>query len=521
MPRKGGSISILQQKNEKLIQHSTSDKMSICTECGKPFAQAWRPEYEAYTSFHTCPDCRIAHMNGGMKVEVEFNPTPWQQKVHASDARYKIIAGGIRSGKDRYSNMAGIDYFVRCLNEERSNDMVPYVLWWLIAPWEKTANQNWRELLQYFPKELVVDVSKTTKTIQTINGGIIEVHSAYDPESLVAVGLDLVTITEAARIADMEEVWANLEGRLNSPGRGLGGKGGHAIINSSPLGMNYFYKMWRWGKKNTNDYDPDFESWQVETWDNPYMAKWGNSIAKNGKTRKENLMKRMSKKRYEQDYLAKFIDTVNKVFPHIDKCFVKTPEHLKTENEINEYWKEWEEPEPFETYAIGYDPAKSMDEPIVWIRNSKGRVVKIDNLSGLDWDGQWDRIAFYSKLYNGATCYFGKTGLGEVIESQLTNRGVPNAPLDEQGRNKEKLVENMMVVVEQQWCQIPWSQEVENQFNDYTSVSRKTGSTQYGNESNDGHDDHVSAAYFCFSAFVVEEQSIPYVGYMGEIKKAI
>ena len=45
---------------------------------------------------------------------------------------------------------------------------------------------------------------------------IIEVHSAYDPESLVAVGLDLVTITEAARIADLEDVWSNIEGRLNS-----------------------------------------------------------------------------------------------------------------------------------------------------------------------------------------------------------------------------------------------------------------------------------------------------------------
>ena len=68
------------------------------------------------------------------------------------------------------------------------------------------------------PREIIVDISKTTQTIETINGGIIEVHSAYDPESLVAVGLDLVTITEAARIADMEDVWSNIEARLNSPG---------------------------------------------------------------------------------------------------------------------------------------------------------------------------------------------------------------------------------------------------------------------------------------------------------------
>ena len=520
MPRKGGSISIIQQKNKNLIQHSTSDKVSICTECGKPFAQVWRKEYENYTSFKTCGACRMSNARGGINVTADYTPHKGQKLVHDSDARFKIIAAGIRWGKDRCSVMEGIDYFIKCLNEERGSDIIPHALWWIIAPLDKIANQNWRELLANFPKELVVDVSKTTRTVQTINGGIIEVHSAYDPESLVAVGLDLVTITEGARIADLEDVWANIEGRLNSPGRGLEGKGGRAIINSSPLGMNYFYKIWRWGQKNTSDYDPDFESWQFSTWDNPYMAVRGNQITKNGRTYKENLIRRMSSKRYEQDYNAKFIDSINKVFPKIDKCLKKTPEHLKTEEEINLFWKEWEEREPFETYAIGYDPAKSVDEPILWIRNSKGKVVKIDNLSGLSWDSQWDRIAFYSKYYNGATCYFGKTGLGEVIESQLTNRGVPNVPLDEQGRNKEKLVENLAIIVEQQWCEIPWSQEVENQFKDYTSVSRKTGSTQYGNESNDGHDDHVSAGYFCFSDFVVEEQTIPYVGYFGGVKHA-
>ena len=177
--------------------------------------------------------------------------------------------------------MEGIKYFIACLNEERGIDMVPHALMWIIAPTEKVSNQNWRELLHNLPKEIVVDVSNTTKTM---NGGIIEVHSAYDPESLVGVGLDVVLITEAARIADMEDVWSNLEARLNSPGRGLDGKGGIGIVNSSPLGTNYFYKMWKWGQKDTNDYDPDFESWKFTTWDNPYMAVRGNQMTKNGRT---------------------------------------------------------------------------------------------------------------------------------------------------------------------------------------------------------------------------------------------
>lgn len=524
MPRKRESKSLNQQKNEKLIQHSTSDKMGICTECGSPFAQIWREEYQNYTSFKTCGNCRMRNARGGINVSIEYTPHWGQKLVHDSKARFKVINAGNRYGKDRCSVMEGIQYFIACLNEERDSSMVPHALWWIIAPLEKIANQNWRELLQYFPKELVMDVSQTTRTVSTINGGIIEVHSAYDPESLVAVGLDLVTITEAARIPGLEDVWDNLEARLTSPGRGLGRQGksgqGRAIINSSPLGMNFFYKMWKWGQKGTSEHDPDWESWTFTTWDNPYMASAGEEIKSNGKTYKENLQRRMSKTKYRQNWLAEFLSTINSVFPNYDRVLVKDPPELKTDKEINEFWKKWEQPEPFETYTIGYDPASKGDGHPTVVRNSNGRIVKVDLMEGLGYDAQWDRIAFYSRLYNGAHCNFGATGVGDTIESQITKRGVPNTPIPEQGRNKEKLVEDFAIVVEQQWCQIPWSQEMENQMKDYISVMRPGQSTQYKNSGSDSEfDDLVSALYFCFSDFETPAIALPWVGKIGGINR--
>lgn len=517
MPRKGGSVSIIKQKNEKLIKHSTSDRVSICTQCGKAFSQEWRPEYEAYTSFKTCPHCRMINARGGMNLTVEYTPHWGQKLVHDSEARFKVIAAGARWGKDRCSVMEGIRYFVELLNEDRGPEVIPHALWWIIAPTDKIARQNWRELMHNLPRELIVDISKTTQTIETINGGIIEVHSAYDPESLVAVGLDLVTITEAARIADMEDVWANLEARLNSPGRGLNGNGGRAIINSSPLGMNYFYKMWKWGQKDTSDWDPDWESWKFSTWDNPYMAVRGEQITKNGRTYKENLQRRMSVNRYKQDYEAEFIKKINSVFPNIDRCFVKPQDIFETKAEIELFWKDWEKVDPWETYTIGYDPASKGDGNPCWIRNSRGKVVKIDPMTNLDWDSQWDRLAFYSRMYNGAKINFGATGLGETIESQLIKRGLECVPYNEQGSNKAKLVENLAIIVEQQWCQIPWSQEVENQFKDYVSIQRESGNDKYKNETSDGFDDMVSAAYFCFADYCVIEEEAPFMGMMGGV----
>lgn len=518
MARKQESVSIIRQKNEKLIRHSSSEKVSICTQCGKPFEQIYRPEFDNYTSFKMCGICRMINARGGINVAAEYEPHWGQKLVHDSEARFKVLDCGIRWGKDRCSIMEGIKYFIDCLNEDRDATIVPHALWWVIAPVEKIANQNWRELLAGLPREIVVDVSKTTRTIETMNGGIIEVHSAYDPESLVGVGLDFVTITEAARIADLEDVWSNIEGRLNSPGRGLGGKGGHAIINSSPLGQNYFYKMWKWGQRDTNEYDPDWESWRFTTWDNPYMAVRGEQIRKNGRTYKENLKRRMSENRYKQDYEAEFLTDTNVVFGKIDSCFIKTPNHLTTQQEIDEFWKEWEAVDPYDVYTIGYDPAKEVDDAVLLIRNSTGKVVKIDIITRLSWDEQWDRIAFYSKLYNGATVNFGSTG-ATTIESQLIKRGVPCVPYPEQGRNKERMVEDAALVVSRKLCQIPWSQEAENEFKDYISIRRKSGSTEYRNASNDGHDDIVSAFYFAFADFeVLEDEVLPWTGLIGGVK---
>ena len=182
------------------------------------------------------------------------------------------------------------------------------------------------------------------------------------------------------------------------------------------------------------------------------------------------------------------------------------------------FWRKWEEPEPFETYTIGYDPASKGDGKPCIIRNSRGKVVKIDTMNSLGWDAQWDRIALYSRLYNGAHCNFGQTGVGETIESQLTKRGVTNSPIPEQGRNKEKLVEDFAVIVEQQWCEIPWSQEAENQLKDYQMILRPGQSTQYHNGQDSEYDDIVSGLYFCFSDFQSPALLIPYVGYFGEVK---
>jgi hypothetical protein len=513
------SVNIFKPKDQ--VFHSTKDNLGVCKFCGQPFKQDFMQKLGIYTKYQTCHECRALRARGKQRFTLPYAPHKTQIPVHESKARFKVLKCGIRWGKDRCSIMEGILKFGQMLNEERPDDMTPKVLWWIIAPTLRIARQNWREIRAYLPREWVTNFSVANQTIETINGGVIEVHSADDPESLVAVPLDLVTITEAARIKYLETVWDNIEGRLNSPGRGPNGQGGLAIINSSPIGRNYFHKMWTWGQKNHPDYDPLWESWQFSTWDNPYMAAIGDRIQANGRTYRENLQRRMSKRKYLQDYMGESLAEASAMFPGFKNNCVVKPSADMSQAQIDRWLREWEKPDPYETYKIGYDPAKSVDRSPLVIRDSKGKIAKVIIMEGMGWDRQWDLVATYSALYNNATIAFGKTGLGETIESQLVKRGLITEPINEQGLNKERLVENLAVLVEQGVPKFAYDNDIIEmvifEFEDYEYRMTEKGRVVYSNASSDGHDDIVMACAFAFHDFVLPELQLPFVGLLGNV----
>jgi hypothetical protein len=514
------------------------EQWSYCEKCGDAFEQYLVAEQNRYTSFKKCPNCRQAHRKKQpdnlqefpqeiIKAQLEYTPHATQALFHESKARFRVLNCGARWGKDRASTMESIKNFLELLNEERPTSMVPSVYWWIIAPTEKMAKQNWNELKKYFPKEFIVDVSNSTMTMQTVYGGLIEVRSAYDPESLVGVGLDIVTITEAARIADLDIVWANIEQRLNSPGRGLNGKGGIGIINSSPKGRNYFYKMWTWGQENHPDYDPDWQSWTFTTWDNPEMAVKGDEIKTNkfgiALTYKERLRRRWGDRRYRQDALAEFLAEEYNCFPNFEaNCVLRLPAGL-TKAEKLEKIREWREPKPYCVYSVGYDPASINDKPtLVVIEQETNNVVRLIDMKGLGWNQQYDKILEICLLYNNAVCTFGRTG-HETINEELQKRGIATNPLNEQGGNKQSYINDLECRVESGLLHILYdeSDEAEEyilQFNDYSAIQRGK-SVEFTNV-DQPHDDWVSATYFACQGISKPKEVMPAMGLMSGIRIA-
>lgn len=480
------------------IGETSAGKYSVCEVCGKTFEQTWYPSRKDYSSYKTCPKCRSNIACKEVKVEIKYKPHDGQRLIHQSNARFKVIAAGARWGKDRCSIMEFIQKFSSMLSEDRDSDMVPAVHGWIVAPTFALSRQVWREFRYFFPREWVVNYWESDKIVETLNDGIIEVKSADDPDLLVGVGLDIVLITEAARISRLDEVWANLETRLMSPGRGPHGNGGVALINSTPRGQNFYYRMYRWGQKGDPIHDEDWESWRFPSYDNPYLKKGDEKYL-------ERIRKRYPDRIYRQEILAEFLAEGNSVFPYPEKCVRAVNSDV----------------EPGEIYTIGYDPARSVDFSGVVIRNSHGEAVYVAQWSGKPWSIQVDEIAFLSRKYNFARVVIDKIGVGETLPEALMQRGVEVEPVHAMSAEKERLVNHLAMLIEQEAIVIPDNTALINELKDYQYTMTKSGNIKFSASTQAKHDDLVTAMYLAFKDYNKPETEIPWMGLLDGVKKNV
>lgn len=507
----------------------------ICLECGKTFEQGFRVNSKTgdkiFNKYKYCEKCRskIAKQNQEQKttqVTIKYNPYPWQQKFHASKARFKVVSGAARSGKD-YSFDKEFDMkFVDMLNEDRGYSLIPRVHGWIIGPTYKLLSQIERNFMHNFPRELVVSYDKENHVIETINGGLIEFRSADDPDSLVSVGLDICYITEAARIKQFDVVIGNLTDRLDSPGRGPNGTGGLMLINSSPRGRSFFNEVCKWGIEGGSKQRPDWETWYISRWDNPTFADRRNKVfdkriskwvergddpyLANERTYEQDLMLSRSDRQYREDILGIPSDEEGAQFPNF-RAYAEIEKPALDREKMREYIKKIRTPEPNFSYSIGYDPAKQVDGAwLVVYCEQTGEVVELVRLENVPYTVQINvHIKQLVKKWNYAMVRYGKTGLGEALEDIFKMAGIAYIAYPEQGKNKEKLVENLTTLVKEGKFKIHNVDDIAEmairQFEDYGyDISEKAKTVTYGNMTAGQHDDAVSASYFAVADVTID-----------------
>jgi hypothetical protein len=495
-------VTLADEKKEPRKDQSMAGAVSICEDCGEAFEQIWTDKKKCFSKFKTCPSCRSKRIviAKGQQVTstatIRYEPHDGQRLIHTSNARFKLIAAGSRWGKDRCSAMEFIYKFAYMLSEDRGPELVPTVHAWIVAPIMKLARQVWNELKAYFPKEWILQIWESDQMIETKGGGLIEIRSADDPNMLVGVGLDMVWITEAARIMRLDEVWTNIEMRLMSPGRGPNGNGGVAIINSTPTGNAFYETMFRWGQKGDPIYDRSWESWRFSSWDNPYLAKKDKKYL-------ESVKKRFPDRIYRQEVLAEFLEDGSSVFPGVDNCAT---------------YDGSSEPEPGEQYVIGYDPARSVDFSGVAIRNSRGECVRVLQWTGKPWTRQMDEIAYLSNHYNHAPVIIDRTGIGDALPEALTQRGIEVEPVFINNPEKEKMVNHLAMLIEQKLISYPNFPALIAELKDYRYTFTKSGNIQFSASSSRRNDDLVTAVFLAYKNYNIPDLIIPFVGLFDSVQ---
>jgi hypothetical protein len=203
--------------------------------------------------------------------------------VHASAARRRVLACGVRWGKSTCAAMEA----VAALMEPREK-----ALGWIVAPTYGLTKAIFERVrivvLQRLSHRVVEDAEGDYRlTVTNLAGGqsVLQAKSADNSASLLGEAIDFVIVDEAARLKRM--IWEQcISQRLID-------RKGWALMISTPVGTNWFFTEYRRGQKGL---DVDFESWRFPSVTNPHID--AELI--------EAERFRLSKSAYETEYEAKF-----------------------------------------------------------------------------------------------------------------------------------------------------------------------------------------------------------------------
>ena len=202
---------------------------------------------------------------------------PWQQTVMESEARFKVVAAGRRTGKSRY---AAWELIINGLSDKKGQ--VFY-----IAPTQQQARDIMWDMLLELGNEVIQKAHINNLQLTLINGAKITLKGADRPETMRGVSLKYLVMDE---YADMKSsVWE----QILRPA--LADNKGHALFIGTPLGRNQFYDLYQFAGANSED-SKNWEAWHYTSYDNPLMDPEEIKEAKNA----------MSAFSFRQEFMASF-----------------------------------------------------------------------------------------------------------------------------------------------------------------------------------------------------------------------
>lgn len=357
-----------------------------------------------------------------------------QYACFASEARTRVVVAGRRYGKTELGSM----WALAGAMDDRLRG-ISGVTWW-VAPTFQLTRPVWRKMVRLAPEGWVTKThgSEAAPDFLELGPARIEFKTAEHPERLVAEGLRRVVIDECGIIR--EQVWTE------SIMPALIDHKAPALLEGTPKGRNWFWRMWCRGK------DPDdgeVESFGGSSFANPFIER--EEI--------ERLATEMPERLYRQEIMAEFLDDEGAVFRGHRECAMSYSS------------------EP--TVAIGVDLARKVDFTVLVGFDADARPTFFDRFRDISWPMQKDRIFSHWKRTD-AHVVIDASGVGDSPTQDLEKAGVDIEPFIFTAQSKQNLVESLAIAIEQREIGLPNEPVLMNEFDLYEFTPTKTGRIRYG-----------------------------------------
>lgn len=225
------------------------------------------------------------------------------QKIVMRDRRrFRVVVAGRRWGKTQSSRIAAIKAAAA-----KKNQIV-----WYVSPTYAMSRQNfWGPLKAGIPRAWIRKngINETRMSIELINGSIIVLKGADNPDSLRGIGLDFLIMDEAQDIK--KETWEEvLRPTLSTTG-------GRVLFIGTPKSFNWFYDLWQNGQRGDFYKDletgrlvkNDWKSWQFPSRTSPFIPPAEIAAARRD----------MDLKSFRQEYEASFETMSGRVYYPFDR----------------------------------------------------------------------------------------------------------------------------------------------------------------------------------------------------------
>lgn len=382
---------------------------------------------------------------------IEFEPYDEQRAVLDSDARFRVVAAGRRSGK---TMLAAVETVRRAFQGgERWHGA------W-VAPAHKHTQTAYDLIDDAVPDQFKRRAKRSPPYVHEFTNGATLDYFTTDGDPNVSVGLNWVVLDEVAK-GIPERAWTQ---ELRPT---LSDTGGEAMMISTPDGRNLFHDYWQRGQ--SEDY-PDVQSWRWSTYANPHVPDDEVDAAQ------EEIPDRI----FRQEYLAEFIDETGGVFA-VDQA--------RADYELPDGVEPAPEAEP--PYRVAADLARSEDYLAIVGLGADGVVSHLTREQDMTWPEIQRRIEQVAAAHGQPSVAIDATRDNKLV-ADLEAAGVDIEPVTFSAQRKQDLVENLAAGIEADEVTVPADSMLATELGVFEYDTTRAGNIRYG-AAEGHHDDTVDA----------------------------